>query len=230
MPSSFFRRTAILASMIVTFAGSGSHAIPPIKPNVDLREMLVPSPLREVATGSVLLSGKAAVADGQSVRVRVTTSLGYCFEAETKASGKRFACRYPQDVAGAPPLSPLLLYVDATDAAEFGGSDMLEYQAEALLALRDGDRVVEAPVDQSLLTQKYTQRALDFFPTFARLAGAAVPTGLALDGEDISLLLKGKPSAHAATVDALFQRAADGAGTVFIDDINLTDELSAPTP
>jgi arylsulfatase len=30
------------------------------------------------------------------------------------------------------------------------------------LSLRDGDRVVEAPVDQSLLTQKYTQRALDF--------------------------------------------------------------------
>lgn len=29
-------------------------------------------------------------------------------------------------------------------------------------ALRDGDRVVEAPVDQSLLTEKYTQRAIDF--------------------------------------------------------------------
>jgi len=30
------------------------------------------------------------------------------------------------------------------------------------LSLRDGDRVVEAPVDQSLLTQRYTERALDF--------------------------------------------------------------------
>lgn len=29
-------------------------------------------------------------------------------------------------------------------------------------ALRDGDRIVEQPVDQSLLTEKYTQRALDF--------------------------------------------------------------------
>jgi arylsulfatase A-like enzyme len=29
-------------------------------------------------------------------------------------------------------------------------------------ALRDGDRIVEAPVDQSLLTEKYTQRAADF--------------------------------------------------------------------
>jgi len=33
---------------------------------------------------------------------------------------------------------------------------------------------------------------LDFFPTFARLAGAAVPTGRTLDGMDISELLKGK--------------------------------------
>ena len=30
------------------------------------------------------------------------------------------------------------------------------------LSLRDGDRVVEAPVDQSLLTQRYTERSLDF--------------------------------------------------------------------
>jgi len=30
------------------------------------------------------------------------------------------------------------------------------------LTLRDGDRIVEAPVDQALLTEKYTQRALDF--------------------------------------------------------------------
>ena len=30
------------------------------------------------------------------------------------------------------------------------------------LSLRDGDQVVESPVDQSMLTQKYTRRALDF--------------------------------------------------------------------
>lgn len=30
------------------------------------------------------------------------------------------------------------------------------------LELRDGDRIVEAPVDQATLTQRYTQRALDF--------------------------------------------------------------------
>jgi arylsulfatase A len=30
------------------------------------------------------------------------------------------------------------------------------------LSLREGDRVVEAPVDQSLLTRRYTERALDF--------------------------------------------------------------------
>src|SRR5262249_41609536 len=30
------------------------------------------------------------------------------------------------------------------------------------LELREGDRVVEAPVDQAMLTQRYTQRAIDF--------------------------------------------------------------------
>jgi hypothetical protein len=83
MPSSFLRRTAIVATMTVTFSGSGSHATPPVTPGVDLRAMLVPSPVRELAADSIVLSGKAAVADGQSVRVRVTTSLGERFEAET---------------------------------------------------------------------------------------------------------------------------------------------------
>jgi arylsulfatase A len=36
--------------------------------------------------------------------------------------------------------------------------------------------------------------AMDCFPTFARLAGAAVPAGLTLDGEDISPVLKGQPT------------------------------------
>src|SRR4029079_3647040 len=30
------------------------------------------------------------------------------------------------------------------------------------LTLRDGDRLVESPVNQAALTEKYTQRALDF--------------------------------------------------------------------
>ncbi len=42
--------------------------------------------------------------------------------------------------------------------------------------------------------------ALDFFPTFARLAGAAVPAGLTLDGVDISGLLTGETSQPAARV------------------------------
>ena len=36
--------------------------------------------------------------------------------------------------------------------------------------------------------------------------------------------------AHAATVDVLFTRAADGSGTVFIDDISLTDEPAPSKP
>jgi hypothetical protein len=148
MNSSFLRCPAILAIMIVVLAGSASHATPPITPHIDLREILVPSPLRALAPDSVVVSGKAEVGDGRRVRVRVTTSLGDCFEAETKASGKHFACRYPQDFAGAPSLSPMLLYVDATDAAEFGGKDMLEHQAEALLIVSgsSGDAIPDLPL------------------------------------------------------------------------------------
>jgi hypothetical protein len=36
--------------------------------------------------------------------------------------------------------------------------------------------------------------------------------------------------AGAATVDVLFMRAADGSGTVYIDDVILTDELTTSKP
>jgi len=43
-------------------------------------------------------------------------------------------------------------------------------------------------------TETVAVSAMDFFPTFGRLAGAEIPTGLKLDGVDISPLLKGQPS------------------------------------
>lgn len=52
----------------------------------------------------------------------------------------RFAVRYPQDFPGAPPLSPMLLYVDATDAAEFGGPAAVRHQAECLLIVSGTSR------------------------------------------------------------------------------------------
>jgi arylsulfatase A-like enzyme len=105
----------------------------PKPPSVSLRENLLPSPIRDVAAGSVTIAGQALAMGEPSIRVRVTTSLGTTFETQTKAKGKSFACRFPQDFIGAPPLSSQLLYVDATDAAEFGGKQALEHQAEALL-------------------------------------------------------------------------------------------------
>ena len=43
-------------------------------------------------------------------------------------------------------------------------------------------------------TEATPASAMDFFPTFARLANATVPPGLTLDGADISPLLKGQSS------------------------------------
>jgi len=118
------------------------HAAAPTTPKVDLRENLAPSPLREVSLGAITIKGKADVPDGQAVRVRVTTSFGITSESRIKANAKHFACRFPQDFTGAPALLPMLLYVDATDADEFGGKDTLGHQAEALLIVsgkgRDG--------------------------------------------------------------------------------------------
>ncbi|HEX4148995.1 MAG TPA: hypothetical protein VHY20_08405, partial [Pirellulales bacterium] len=121
------------AALAIALSCPLAQAAGPPVPRVDLRENLVPSPVRDPAAGSIVISGKTEAADGRPVRVRVTTSLGDSNEALPKAKGGRFACRYPQDFVGALPLSPALLYVDATDAAELSGQDLLVHQAEALL-------------------------------------------------------------------------------------------------
>lgn len=123
------------------------HAGGPHSPVVDLRMTLQPSALKSAAEGSVKILGSAGVVDDSIVRVRVTTSLGTASEAQSRVKGKKFSLRYPQDFSLAPALTPMLLYVDATDAAEFDGS--AEHQAEVMLVIEGAKD--QAPPDLPLV-------------------------------------------------------------------------------
>ncbi|MFZ5832783.1 MAG: hypothetical protein ACOY3P_22075, partial [Planctomycetota bacterium] len=124
---------AIAVAVLVWIQAARADA--PHTPSVSLQEILVPSPVRDPAAGSILIAGRATVADRTTVRVRVTTSLGGSFQAKTAARDGRFTCRYPDDFEPAPSLGPMLLYVDATSADDFGGQDLPGHQAEALLVV-----------------------------------------------------------------------------------------------
>ncbi|MFZ5830061.1 MAG: hypothetical protein ACOY3P_08235 [Planctomycetota bacterium] len=114
-------------------ACSAARGEVPPAPSVSLRDMLVPSPVRDSAAGTILISGQATVADGAPVLVRVTTSLGNSFQTAVTVKQGRFTCRYPGDFPDAPALGPMLLYIDATSADNLDGQDLVEHQAEALL-------------------------------------------------------------------------------------------------
>lgn len=114
------------------------------RPSVSLRDCLVPSAIKSIATGTVKIAGEATV---EKVRLRVTTSLGESYAAEIGVKSGRFACDYPRDFAGAPKLAPMLLYVDATDAATFGGQDAMQHQAEITLVVSGGkDALPDLPL------------------------------------------------------------------------------------
>ena len=122
---------SLLIAVAVPLHAGALH--PPV---IDLGRTLQPSALKIAAEGSVKISGNAQVGDDAIVRVKVTTSLGTTSEAQSRVIGKEFSLRYPQDFSGAPALTPMVLYVDATDAAEFDGS--VEHQAEVTLVVVGG--------------------------------------------------------------------------------------------
>lgn len=114
------------------------QAAGPTPPATDLRPSLQPTAIRHAATGFATIDGKADVTNGAIVLVRVTTSFGTSFVSPVAVRERGFSCRYPQDFPGAPILSPMLLYVDATTATEFGGPNLLQHQSEVLLVVSGG--------------------------------------------------------------------------------------------
>lgn len=127
-------------------------------PAVSLQSSVVPCPVKRLAAGSVEISGTVRGQRDTPVRVRVTTSVGHSFLAATTAKEGRFACRFPHDFSGAPPLAPMLLYVDATDADAFNTVDCLAHQAEVLLIV-SGDTPDTLPDLPQAFTDDFVDQA-----------------------------------------------------------------------
>jgi len=160
-------RATALAIFLFHGRPTALHAAAPEPPSVNLWESLSPSPVKAASDGMVVIAGKAAAPDGAPVQMRITTSAGTAFGTSTPVQAQRFACRFPQDFPGAPPLAPLVLYIDATTAAEFGGEARLRHQAEALIVVR-GEGVRDLPD----LPQVFTD---DFIDSNGRKDADAAP-------------------------------------------------------
>lgn len=113
-------------------------------PTVSLQPSVIPSPVKSLSAGTVEIRGTVADPGERPVRMRVSTSFGDSFDISVAAQSGRFSCQFPQDFPGARPLAPMLLYVDATDAANFEADGTLEHQAEVLLIVT-GDTRGEIP-------------------------------------------------------------------------------------
>lgn len=117
------KSSALACAFLATAHFSLARTAAP-KPEVDLRESLRPSPVRMVEDGFVTIAGSSAA---EKVAIRVTRSTGGSSKIEVRGNDGKFACRYPVDFPGAPPLSACLLYADAET-----GSDLLKQRAECV--------------------------------------------------------------------------------------------------
>ncbi len=141
------RFVALLVAVVMSVTGPRLA----IGQAVDLRECLRPSPIHRMDTGDVRIAGTAQVADGASVRVRVTTSLGDTYETQVTASKQHFVLRFPNDFPNAGPLCPMLMYVDATSAEQFGGPDSIAKQCEIVLIVAGNERSQWPDLPQAFL-------------------------------------------------------------------------------
>lgn len=113
-------------------------AAPAATSSIDLSITLKTGAVRQVTNEGFLIQGTTADADAEKVRIRVGTSSGLSHESSVTVSEGRFSCRYPQDFAAAPPLAPMLCYIDATDSPDFSAKDILSRQAEITLIITGG--------------------------------------------------------------------------------------------
>ena len=117
----------------------------PLPPEVDLSSTLRPSAMLSASDGGVLLQGNTTLADGNNVRLRVTTSEGFSHEATATSHDGRFTARFPTDFYPATKLTPAVLYVDATSASKFGGPKATSNQSEITLLVSVGGVRPELP-------------------------------------------------------------------------------------
>jgi len=103
---------------------------------VSLRETLTPSPLAEAREGNVIIAGNVDAQTSSNILIRVTTGHGATSQTGVAVVNKRFRCRYPADFADATPLTPCVLFIDATTDTNFDTARPNHFQAEATLMIR----------------------------------------------------------------------------------------------
>ena len=106
---------------------------------ISLCETLTPSALHDLRRGAVVIRGSIDGGTGP-VLIRVTDSKGDSIRRNLMAAGGKFACRYPDDFPGAPALYPGMLFVDATESADFDAGKPGHFQAEAAVIVHGGGK------------------------------------------------------------------------------------------
>lgn len=82
-------------------------------PDIDLRETLRPSALKDIRNGGVSITGKVRDLSLNEITLRVTNSLGKTYLTHTVVHSEAFRVVYPKDFPSAPPITPCVLFVDA---------------------------------------------------------------------------------------------------------------------
>ncbi|MGE5610810.1 MAG: hypothetical protein ACM359_16285 [Bacillota bacterium] len=95
------------------------------------------SPILDITHGPIRIQGTVTAPDSTPILLRVTTSLDAQSVHTVTATQSAFSCLYPTDFKGAPPLSPSMLFIDATLAPDFDVNRPGHFQAEAALILCD---------------------------------------------------------------------------------------------
>jgi hypothetical protein len=110
----------------------------PVLVPVTLTDTLSPSALVDLAEGKqVHIAGRFTSPNVTSVLVRVTSSLGVSSQSVVPARDGAFRADYPAAFPGAPELKPCVLFIDATEDADFDVFRPGHFQAEAALLVRD---------------------------------------------------------------------------------------------
>ena len=129
------RRAAVFVAFGLVVAMVGSAADLATGEPLSLRETVVPSAFHDARSGPVRILGTVREGD---VLVRVTTSLGVSSTARVASGTGKFACRYPDDFAGAAALVPGAVFIDATTNADFNAHGSGHFQAETTVVVHRG--------------------------------------------------------------------------------------------
>jgi len=134
----------ILTVICLALASASLHAqtagawerINPQFSDIDMRETLRPSAIKDVQDGAITISGRVRDSALPHVTLRVTTGSGQTCITHAIVQCGTFRAVYPRDFPDAPPLAPCVLFIDAIP----GFANMGRGNAEATLIVYDSRR------------------------------------------------------------------------------------------